>query len=132
MREVRGCWSRYFLTVFLDSPTSTARTITPFSRYSWLILSTKPASSRQNPHQVVQNSKRTTFPLTEMFVNFSPSVVLALNRGPGSLFPGLAGACRVAKSDAKVREPAAMSFLADMREIYHKSSGLEINKSTRS
>src|SRR5689334_10244333 len=47
--------------------------------------STKPASCRQKPHQVVQNSSSTTLPFKESLLNFSPRVVVALNRGAGSL-----------------------------------------------
>src|SRR5260221_1895627 len=56
--QLRGCCSRYFLTVFLDSPTSMARRMRPLPASSWPILSTKAASSAQKPHQVVQNSRR--------------------------------------------------------------------------
>src|SRR5258705_10379250 len=84
MRQVRGFWSRYFLTVFLDSPTLMARTMKSFSMYSWLIFSTSGASGRQYPHQVVQNSSRTTLPLMETFEKDSPEVDLALKRGAGS------------------------------------------------
>src|SRR5215831_8833816 len=47
--------------------------------------STKPASLRQKVHQVVQNSNSTTLPFTDSLLNFSPLVVVALNRGAGSL-----------------------------------------------
>src|SRR5579859_2180885 len=47
--------------------------------------STKPASCRQKPHHVVQNSSSTTLPFNEALLNFSPRVVVALNRGAGSL-----------------------------------------------
>src|SRR5258707_12050455 len=52
----------------------------------------KPASSKQYTHQVVQNSSRTTLPLTDSLLNFSPSSVRALNRGAGSLVFGPANA----------------------------------------
>src|SRR5260221_10011816 len=84
MRVVRGCCSRYFLTVFLDSPTLMVRTSNPLSPYSRLILSTNGASVKQYGHHVVQNSSRTTLPLVVSFVNFSPSIVLALNLGARS------------------------------------------------
>src|SRR5205807_3583088 len=90
--HLRGCCSRYFLTVFLDSPTLVARRISPLSASSWPILSTKAASSAQKPHQVVQNSRCTTLPLMESLVNFSPVVVVALKRGAGSLSLGPARA----------------------------------------
>src|SRR6266849_6285120 len=83
--QLRGCSSRYFLTVFLDSPTLTASTMRSLPANSRLILSTKGASTAQKLHHVVQNSKRTTFPLIEALENFSPSVVVALKRGAGSL-----------------------------------------------
>src|SRR5882724_635327 len=95
MRQVRGFWSRYFLTVFLDSPTLMARTMKSFSVYSWLIFSTNGASARQYPHQVVQNSSRTTLPLMEAFEKDSPEVDLALKRGAGSF--GLVLASRLAQ-----------------------------------
>src|ERR1700731_3369375 len=82
---LRGCRSRYFFTVFLDSPTLTASTRRSLPANSWLILSTKGASTAQKEHQVVQNSRRTTLPLMETLENFSPSVVVALKRGAGSL-----------------------------------------------
>src|SRR5213594_4157151 len=90
--QLRGCCSRYFLTVFLDSPTSMARRMRPLTASSWPILSTKAASSAQKPHQVVQNSRRTTLPLMFSLLNFSPVVVVALKRGAGSLSLGLARA----------------------------------------
>src|SRR5437588_7052686 len=90
--QLRGCCSRYFLTVFLDSPTSMARRIKPLPARSWPILSTKAASSAQKPHQVVQNSRRTTLPLMVSLLNFSPVVVVALKRGAGSLSLGRASA----------------------------------------
>src|SRR5215472_15358197 len=83
--QSRGCCSRYFFTVFFDSPTSMARRMRPFGASSLPILSTKAASSAQKPHQVVQNSKSTTFPLMEALVNFSPEVVVAEKCGAGSL-----------------------------------------------
>src|SRR5467141_712170 len=83
--QLRGCKSRYFLTVFLDSPTLTARTMRSLPANSRLILSTKGASTAQKLHHVVQNSKRTTFPLIEMLENFSPLVVVALKCGADSL-----------------------------------------------
>src|SRR6266446_659368 len=90
--QLRGCCSRYFFTVFLDSPTSMARRIRPLLASSWPILSTKAASSAQKPHQVVQNSRRTTFPLMVSLLNLSPVVVMALKRGAGSLSLGPARA----------------------------------------
>ena len=61
-----------------------ARTMKSFSVYSWLIFSTSGASARQYPHQVVQNSSRTTLPLMEALEKDSPEVDLALKRGAGS------------------------------------------------
>src|SRR6266436_7906774 len=84
MRQVRGYCSKYFLTVFLDSPTLTASTIRSLSVYWWLIFSTNGASTLQKPHQVVQNSRRTTLPLMEALEKVSPVVDLALKRGAGS------------------------------------------------
>src|SRR5215467_14318985 len=83
--QSRGCCSRYFLTVFLDSPTSIARRIRPLGASSLPILSTKAASSAQKLHQVVQNSKSATLPLIDALVNFSPVVVVAEKWGAGSL-----------------------------------------------
>src|SRR5437879_4621877 len=80
----RGCPSRYFLTVFLDSPTSTASTTRPLALNSLWTSSTRDSSRRQYGHQVVQNCSRTTFPLTDSLLNFSPSSVFAVNRGAGS------------------------------------------------
>src|SRR5713226_5626604 len=96
--QLRGCCSRYFLTVFLDSPTLMARRMRPFAASSWPILSTKAASSAQKPHQVVQNSRRTTLPLMESLENFSPVVVMALKCGAGSLSLGTARAQTAARS----------------------------------
>src|SRR6267154_4723680 len=115
MRELRGCWSRYFLTVFFDSPTSTASTTSPLSAYSRFTLSTYGASSWQNPHHVAQNSSRTTFPLIESFVNFSPSIVLALNRGAGSLALGPAHTQTAARRNTLAKLPVQMSFFASIR-----------------
>ena len=56
-----GCCSRYFLTVFLDSPTSIARRRRPLAASSLPILATKAASSAQKPHQVVQNFEERDF-----------------------------------------------------------------------
>src|ERR1700738_2667811 len=114
MREVRRCWSRYFLTVFLDSATSTARTINPLSPNSLLTLSTNPDSSKQYTHHVVQNSSRTTFPLTESFVNFSPSIVLALNRGARSL---VFGPANTEIAEAKKNQRSAPRNLVDCPNI---------------
>src|SRR2546425_9367197 len=118
--QSRGCWSRYFLTVFLDSPTSMARRTRPLGESSRPILSTKAASSAQKPHQVVQNSRRTTLPLMVSFVNFSPVVVMALKRGAGSLSLGPARAQREAKS--KVQESVIrIGRERDMTwEMYHR------------
>src|SRR6266849_7497968 len=118
--QLRGCSSRYFLTVFLDSPTLMARRISPLSASSWPILSTKAASSAQKPHQVVQNSRRTTLPLMDSLVNFSPVVVVALKRGAGSLSLGPASAQR----DARIKEEESATRTRRVRgmtrEIYHK------------
>src|SRR5438132_52169 len=100
--QLRGCCSRYFLTVFLDSPTSMARRSKPLSASSWPILSTKAASSAQKPHQVVQNSRRTTLPLMVVLLNFSPAVVVALKRGAGSLSLGPATAHTKASINTQV------------------------------
>src|SRR2546430_3368006 len=102
--QLRGCCSRYFLTVFLDSPTSMARRISPLPASSWPILSTKAASSAQKPHQVVQNSRRTTLPLMESLVNFSPVVVVALKRGAGSLSLGPTRAQIEARNNVQERD----------------------------
>src|ERR1022692_3576272 len=45
--------------------------------------STSEASFSQYLHQVVQNSNRTTLPLTDALLNWSPAVVLARKRGAG-------------------------------------------------
>src|SRR5260370_24881646 len=105
--QLRGCWSRYFLTVFLDSPTSMARRINPLAASSWPILSTKEASSAQKPHQVVQNSRRTTLPLMVSLVNFSPVVGMGLKRGAGSLSLVTAKAqkeARIKKQESETRK----------------------------
>src|SRR5437762_7628115 len=99
--QSRGCCSRYFLTFFLDSPTSMARRISPLGASSLPTLSTKAASSAQKPHQVVQNSSRTTLPLMDSLLNFSPVVVVAEKCGAGSLS----------------LEPAAMPRVPASREI---------------
>src|SRR5258708_5736009 len=110
--QLRGCNSRYFLTVFLDSPTLMARRMRPFAASSWPILSTKAASSAQKLHQVVQNSRRTTLPLMESLENFSPVVVMALKCGAGSLFLRPASAQTAARSRTeKIAERNEM-FLA--------------------
>src|SRR5712692_6420135 len=111
--QLRGCSSRYFLTVFLDSPTLMARRISPLSASSWLILSTKAASSAQKPHQVVQNSRRTTLPLMESLVNFSPVVVVALKRGAGSLSLGPARA----QSAERINEQESVTRTRSVRAI---------------
>jgi len=54
-------------------------------------------SSTQNLRQVVQNFNRTIFPLTELLLNRSPSIVLALNRVAGSL-PLVLAKCRNSRS----------------------------------
>src|SRR5438270_9294439 len=120
--QLRGCCSRYFLTVFLDSPTSMARRIRPLPASSWPILSTKAASSAQKPHQVVQNSRSTTLPLMESLVNFSPVVVVALKRGAGSLSLGPASAQRAERINAqesvtrnvRVRAMAGVMYTNDL------------------
>src|SRR5260370_34355742 len=99
--QLRGCRSRYFLTVFLDSPTLMARRTRPLPASSWPILSTKAASSAQKPHQVGQNSRRATLPLMEALENFAPGVVIALKRGAGSLPAGTASAHTVARIRAE-------------------------------
>src|SRR5712691_5602301 len=114
--QLRGCCSRYFLTVFLDSPTLTARRISPLSASSRPILSTKAASSAQKPHQVVQNSRSTTLPLMDSLVNFSPVVVVALKRGAGSLSLGAARAQRAARSNTEGIAPRNEMFFAAMGE----------------
>src|SRR4030088_2051259 len=108
--QLRGCCSRYFLTVFLDSPTSMARRMRPLSASSWPILSTKVASSAQKPHQVVQNSRRTTLPLMDSLVNFSPVVVVALKRGAGSLSLGTARAQTAARINMQGNAPRRGCF----------------------
>src|SRR6266446_1601838 len=116
--QLRGCCSRYFLTVFLDSPTSIARRMRPLSASSWPILSTKAASSAQKPHQVVQNSRRTTLPLMVSLVNFSPVVVVALKRGAGSLSFGPARAQTVARIRTEKVATRSETFFALMLEMY--------------
>src|SRR6266436_2040349 len=123
--QLRGCWSRYFLTVFLDSPTSMARRISPLVASSWPILSTKEASLAQKPHQVVQNSRRTTFPLMFSLVNFSPVVVMALKRGAGSLSLGPARAQREA-SIKKQESETRKGRVRDM-ERCKQMSALRVN-----
>src|SRR5260370_3361212 len=118
--QLRGCRSRYFLTVFLDSPTLMARRRRPLGASSWPILSTKAASSAQNPHQVVQNSRRTTLPLMESLVNFSPVVVVALKRGAGSLSLEAAKAQRAARSNVQARVIRPGRVGAMIRGIYHR------------
>src|SRR5882672_1796027 len=115
--QLRGCCSRYFLTVFLDSPTSMARRMRPLSASSWPILSTKAASSAQKPHQVVQNSSRTTFPLMESLVNFSPLVVVALNRGAGSLSLEPATRAIAARSKAHASAPRRRMDRVGMQNV---------------
>src|SRR5438132_6812041 len=116
--HLRGCCSRYFLTVFLDSPTLMARRISPLLASSWPILSTKAASSAQKPHQVVQNSRRTTLPLIVSLLNFSPVVVMALKRGAGSLSLVAARA----KTAARIRKERIAArnemFFAAMLKMY--------------
>src|SRR5216683_767177 len=116
--QLRGCCSRYFLTVFLASPTSMARRMRPLSASSWPILSTKAASSAQKPHQVVQNSRRTTLPLMVSLVNFSPVVVVALKRGAGSLSLGPARAQTAAKIKKQQSVTRNEMFFAAMLEMY--------------
>src|SRR5713226_1825352 len=118
--QLRGCCSRYFLTVFLDSPTSMARRMSPLPASSWPILSTKAASSAQKPHQVVQNSRRTTLPLMESLVNFSPVVVVALKRGAGSLSLGLAKTQRTASNNVQENVTRTRRVRAMILEMYHK------------
>src|SRR5882757_9472804 len=84
-RVLRGCCSRYFLTVFFDSPTLMVSTTRPLAENSSFNCSTSGASWRQYPHQVVQNSRSTTLPLRELLLNFSPAVVVALKFGAASL-----------------------------------------------
>src|SRR5258708_3183607 len=115
--QLRGCCSRYFLTVFLDSPTLMARRTRPLPASSWPILSTKAASSAQKPHQVVQNSRRTTLPLMESLENFSPVVVMALKRGAGSLSLGPASAQTVARNRTEKIAARNEMFFAAMVEI---------------
>src|SRR5229473_8232415 len=117
--QLRGCSSRYFLTVFLDSPTLMARRISPLPASSWPILSTKAASSAQKLHQVVQNSSRTTLPLMESLVNFSPVVVVALKRGAGSLSFGPARAQTAARiKTEKIAARNEMFFAAIGGNVY--------------
>src|SRR5260370_86296 len=115
--QLRGCRSRYFLTVFLDSPTLMARRMRPLPASSWPILSTKAASSAQKPHQVVQNSRRTTLPLMDSLVNFSPVVVVALKRGAGSLSLGAASAQRAERINTQAIVPRKKMVLAVMEEM---------------
>src|SRR6266568_1922591 len=121
--QLRGCCSRYFLTVFLDSPTLMASKMSPLSASSWPILSTKAASSAQKPHQVVQNSSRATLPLMESLVNFSPVVVVALKRGADSLSLGLASAQNAARIITKGIVTRRRMVRAAMWENVRKSKG---------
>src|SRR6267378_5144432 len=121
--QLRGCCSRYFLTVFLDSPTSMASKIRPLSASSWPILSTKAASSAQKPHQVVQNSRRTTLPLMVSLVNFSPVVVMALKCGAGSLSLRPASAQTAARSRKEKIAARNEMFFAAMVEMYTVGEG---------
>src|SRR3954465_13100417 len=82
-RTERGCSWRYFFTVFLLSPTSMARTMSPLGANSLSMLSSKRSSLLQIGHQVVQNWKRTTLPLTEALLKVCPSIVLAWKFGAG-------------------------------------------------
>src|SRR5712691_4952332 len=116
--QLRGCCSRYFLTVFLDSPTLMARRMRPLPASSWPILSTKEASSAQKPHQVVQNSRRTTLPLMVSLVNFSPVVVVALKRGAGSLSLGTARAQTAASIRTEKIAVRNEMFFAAISEMY--------------
>src|SRR5216683_6321687 len=116
--QLRGCCSRYFLTVFLDSPTLMARRMRPLPASSWPILSTKAASSAQKPHQVVQNSRRTTLPLMVSLENFSPVVVVALKRGAGSLSFGPARAQTAARTRTERIAARNEMFFAAMLEMY--------------
>src|SRR3979490_3007767 len=118
--QLRGCCSRYFLTIFLDSPTSIARRISPLTANSWPILSTKAASSAPKPHQVVQNSRRTTLPLMESLVNFSPVVVVALKRGAGSLSFGPARAQIEARSKVQESVTRIGRERGMIWEMYHR------------
>jgi hypothetical protein len=106
-----------FLTVFLDSPTSMARRRSPLGARSWPILSTKAASLAQKPHQVVQNSSRTTFPWMEALLNFSPVVVVALKRGAGSLALGRANKESAARTKTEHTPARNRMGLGDMREM---------------
>src|SRR5215471_2711539 len=100
-RQVRGCASRYFFTVFFDSPTLIASTVSPLSENSCESFSTSGASSSQKWHQVVQNSSRTTLPLIEALSNLSPSRLRALNRGAGSFVALTANVPVINKASAK-------------------------------
>src|SRR5216684_8997975 len=130
--QLRGCRPRYFFTVFLDSPTLTARITRSLPANSRLILSTKAASSAQKPHQVVQNSRRTTLPLMESFVNFSPVVVVALKRGAGSLSLEAAKTQRAASSNVQERVTRAGRVGAMIRGIYHRLAKHSANPSSAS
>src|ERR1700676_4384699 len=116
--QLRGCWARNLVTVFLDSPTLMARRTRPLSASSWPILSMKGASSLQKPHQVVQNSRRTTLPLMESLENFSPSVVLALKRGAGSL--ALVAAKRGAAGRSRTARDLRLMGCGGMAGEYHR------------
>src|SRR5579862_6200146 len=124
--DVRGCSSRYFFTVFFDSPTLMARTIKPLSPNSWFSLSTMEASCTQYWHQVVQKSRRTTLPLMEVLLNFSPVVVVALKRGAGSLSLGSLGrADKLRATKIKIAQRALRKGLVRegiVGEMYHKSN----------
>src|SRR3954466_9737705 len=110
MRVLRGCSSIYFFTVFLPSPTLTARMINPLLPNSSFSRSTNGRSLSQYVHHVVQNSSSTTLPLMDWLLNFSPLVVVALKRGAGSL--ALLSAELCAKT-----QPAKIAILKISREV---------------
>src|SRR5216684_8266052 len=122
----RGCSTKYFLTFGSGSRTSTASTIRPLSENSFAMSSTSSASRSQYLHQVVQNSKRTTLPLTEALLNCSPVVVLARKRGAGCPVSSAAKARRAASVSAVITTrrrttdgPAMGRNISTPRERYH-------------
>src|SRR5215469_11282598 len=126
MRVARGLTARYLFTVFFDSPTLTVRTSRPLSLYSLFSLSTMGASSKQYGHQVVQNSSSTTLPLTDSFVNFSPVVVLVLNRGARSRVFGPAYTARLASSRTQEKTTRRVLVRGFMCALYPCLSALSI------
>lgn len=121
--QERGFSSRYFLTFFLDSAMSMARTARPLEANSWLMSSTSASSSRQYLHQVVQNSSRTTLPFRDSLLKLSPSMVRARKRGAGSGAPDPAYAARTTASINAGRIGQKRFFDATCGGLYHDFAG---------